>query len=403
MGGLTIPNPVTKHDPWQAFAQAFFQGMQIKEARQRSQMEYQSEAEDRKIRQQALKLELDRLKLEGTERDRQFSRQSQGDQMDVFKLLSGAPGQQMMLPPPQQEVPGMAMDLQGGMGPSTFEAMSPTQGTPMGMELPHPEMQLAPGVSARPPNLTQVLQQSLMSQRMKGLGEAEAAGWKVGAEERAKAPFKASDREAEQAFDLHKLKITESGAYGRAKMAADATASNQKQTREQQLLDDYRTETKTFTIADDQMNRIQEFAKLDTGPADIGIIFSYMKMMDPESTVREGEYATAQNTGALSEKVRAKYNQLLQGDRLSPAQRAEFVQAAQTNYNVLQKRRASVDKKFQQTANRWGVDSSAFNPMRVDGPVNPSAPAFVKYQGKTVPFAQLPPEVQQQVLSLAGR
>ena len=32
---------------------------------------------------------------------------------------------------------------------------------------------------------------------------------------------------------------------------------------------------------------------------DMALIFSYMKMLDPNSTVREGEYATAQDAGSI--------------------------------------------------------------------------------------------------------
>lgn len=65
---------------------------------------------------------------------------------------------------------------------------------------------------------------------------------------------------------------------------------------------------------------------------DVALIFSFMRALDPGSTVREGEFATAQNTAGVAERVRATYNQLLQGTRLTPAQRNEFMRTAERMY-----------------------------------------------------------------------
>jgi hypothetical protein len=72
----------------------------------------------------------------------------------------------------------------------------------------------------------------------------------------------------------------------------------------------------------------------DPSPAgDISLIFAYMKMLDPNSVVREGEFATAQNAGSIPQTVLAKYNQALQGTRLADSVRRDFVDRAQRIYN----------------------------------------------------------------------
>ena len=58
------------------------------------------------------------------------------------------------------------------------------------------------------------------------------------------------------------------------------------------------------------------------------MITGYMKMIDPGSTVREGEFATAANSGGVSDNVRSLYNSLINGKRLSPQQRENFLQSA---------------------------------------------------------------------------
>ena len=66
---------------------------------------------------------------------------------------------------------------------------------------------------------------------------------------------------------------------------------------------------------------------------DLAAIFSYMKTLDPGSTVREGEAASAQNAAGIPERVRNYYNNLISGERLSPEQRADMAQTAITLYN----------------------------------------------------------------------
>jgi hypothetical protein len=66
----------------------------------------------------------------------------------------------------------------------------------------------------------------------------------------------------------------------------------------------------------------------DTAAGDMSKIFGFMKILDPGSTVREGEYASAENARGVPETVRAQYNKAQTGQRLTPAQRKEFTQAA---------------------------------------------------------------------------
>lgn len=79
-------------------------------------------------------------------------------------------------------------------------------------------------------------------------------------------------------------------------------------------------------------NKIQQsISPTSTPPQDMSTIFSFMKILDPGSTVREGEYATAQNARGIPETVSNLYNQVLQGVKLTPAQRQQFLQAAEGN------------------------------------------------------------------------
>jgi hypothetical protein len=75
-------------------------------------------------------------------------------------------------------------------------------------------------------------------------------------------------------------------------------------------------------------SRIQGAFKDPSAAGDLNLIFGYMKLLDPGSTVREGEFATAQNSGSAWNKVGALYNQVVSGERLTARQRADFQKSA---------------------------------------------------------------------------
>ena len=49
-----------------------------------------------------------------------------------------------------------------------------------------------------------------------------------------------------------------------------------------------------------------------------------MKLLDPGSTVREGEFATAQNSAGVPDVIRAKFNKVSSGERLAENTRKDF-------------------------------------------------------------------------------
>jgi len=96
----------------------------------------------------------------------------------------------------------------------------------------------------------------------------------------------------------------------------------------------------------------------DTAAGDVSLIFAFMKLLDPGSVVREGEFATAENTAGIPEKIRLQYNKALKGDRLTPAQRAAYRKEAERVFQVHQQRQAPIDAYYQGLAQRYGIDPS---------------------------------------------
>lgn len=98
------------------------------------------------------------------------------------------------------------------------------------------------------------------------------------------------------------------------------------------LRKEYRSVTNDFSKVNDAWARIVASAEDPSAAGDLALIFNYMKVLDPGSTVREGEFATAQNSAGVPARIQAKYNEVVRGERLAPEQRADFVSRGQKLY-----------------------------------------------------------------------
>ena len=103
--------------------------------------------------------------------------------------------------------------------------------------------------------------------------------------------------------------------------------------RTKDLRGEFRTATDQFSKIDEAFGRLQG-SLTGTGAGDLSLIFQYMKILDPGSTVREGEFATAQNSGGVDDKVRGLYNQIVDGARLAGSQRIDFYERSKDLYNA---------------------------------------------------------------------
>lgn len=101
---------------------------------------------------------------------------------------------------------------------------------------------------------------------------------------------------------------------------------------------------------------IEEAAANPSAAGDLSLIFAFMKVLDPGSTVREGEFANAQNAGSVPSRVQALYNRVMSGERLSTEQRADFL--AQSRGLVKSQRsqaRQYIDR-YSKLATQYGFD-----------------------------------------------
>jgi hypothetical protein len=85
--------------------------------------------------------------------------------------------------------------------------------------------------------------------------------------------------------------------------------------------------TKNTETLVESHDKLTKAAGLETAAGDIALIFNYMKMLDPGSTVREGEFATAEQAGGVPDRIVNLYNSLISGERLA-VNRQQFTDVA---------------------------------------------------------------------------
>ncbi|MBE3139370.1 MAG: hypothetical protein IMZ53_02180, partial [Thermoplasmata archaeon] len=83
----------------------------------------------------------------------------------------------------------------------------------------------------------------------------------------------------------------------------------------------------------DSYKKIESAAKDPSPAGDIAIIFNYMKILDPTSVVREGEFATAEKAAGVPVAVRNLWNKLITGEKIA-FNRSDYVDTARKLYKT---------------------------------------------------------------------
>ena len=75
-------------------------------------------------------------------------------------------------------------------------------------------------------------------------------------------------------------------------------------------------------------NNLLAAANEDSAAGDVAFIFEFMRMVDPNSVVKEGEFQLAEDASPLMLKLDKLFNKAKTGERLLPSQRDEFLSTA---------------------------------------------------------------------------
>jgi hypothetical protein len=146
---------------------------------------------------------------------------------------------------------------------------------------------------------------------------------------------------------------------------------------EEKLRGDFNKQIGTFTQVHEGYGRViaatrqRETNPSQVSPAsDMSLVFGYMKMLDPGSVVREGEYATAKNAAGVPEQVLNAYNKARNGEFLSDRQRQDFLGQAQELYGTARHTAEGLADRYRGLAQQYGVspDRSVYLPEMPNPP-----------------------------------
>lgn len=105
-------------------------------------------------------------------------------------------------------------------------------------------------------------------------------------------------------------------------------------TNASKLRGEFEKQSAEFVTVRDAYKTVLASAEDPSAAGDLSLIFAYMKMLDPGSAVKEGEYATAEKAAGVPEQIRSTYNRVFNGEKLGESQRRDFVDRAQRLYDT---------------------------------------------------------------------
>lgn len=150
-----------------------------------------------------------------------------------------------------------------------------------------------------------------------------------------------------------------------------------------EISDDLYKESTDYVVQLGSMGRIQQSASDPSAAGDMALIFNYMKLLDPNSVVREAEYATAENARGVPATIRNVWNRLLSGERLEGEQRQDFLDRSQRLFKQASADQGERNKRFLTRATSLGVPKDIFEPLLI--PLAPAALAPAQPTTSTAP------------------
>jgi hypothetical protein len=120
--------------------------------------------------------------------------------------------------------------------------------------------------------------------------------------------------------------------------------------QENTLRDEYNSLTKDFRIVQDAHSKIKNVA--NTGAGDMSLLYSYVKLLDPGSVVRESEFATAAASGSFGERIQGMAQRVLSGQRLPPDLRTDFIREADSIYTSQKSGADRLENQYRDIAKR---------------------------------------------------
>ena len=154
------------------------------------------------------------------------------------------------------------------------------------------------------------------------------------------------------------------------------------------LKNDFWKETKDFNEISRSYEKISALARsgvaTDKPSDDVALVFSFMKVLDPTSVVRETEYASAAQAGAVPDKVLSLYKRLMLGETLTAEQRIAFSNTARKVYNSAWRQFDITRQQYEKNIDDFGLAPVSKRTIiwTPEGETRPGSPGYKNWQGR---------------------
>jgi hypothetical protein len=142
-------------------------------------------------------------------------------------------------------------------------------------------------------------------------------------------------------------------------------AASKSFTNEGDLRKEFTTQMKPFTELGQAFRKIEATALNPSTAGDISLVYNFMKILDPGSTVMQGEQATATNAGSIPERIRAQYNKALTGEGFTPEIRQDFYSQARNLIESQRELQQDIAARYSAiaTQNKLNPNQVVFDPF----------------------------------------
>jgi hypothetical protein len=107
----------------------------------------------------------------------------------------------------------------------------------------------------------------------------------------------------------------------------------------------------------EQMSKVEEMMKNPNAATDMSLVFSFMKTLDPGSTVREGEYKSAADATSAWGRVEQFMNKAGTGQNLNTEQKRQFLGVMRDFKRAQNRLQQEINDQYKSYAPKIGVKS----------------------------------------------
>ena len=137
-------------------------------------------------------------------------------------------------------------------------------------------------------------------------------------------------------------------------------------------------EVKNYKQALPAYKAIEDAVTRNSTQSDINLVYGIAKLYDPNSVVREGEYATVANSPNIPERIKGYAQYIQGGGRLTPEVKSQILAEAQGRVKTFEDQYSQARQGYSDIAGRSGGDPSLVFPApqqpAVNAPVGPKTP-----------------------------